>query len=104
MISPGKVIQFTDKLYDVDDYATIPFDPGFVARVESVKQKDDLLVIGLQFAEFEERNYEILRNTWPNDVGDPVLKWVDTEYYPIEGKATIIVYKSEKPFKILKNI
>ena len=105
MIMSGKVIEFNKKLKDIEDYGTIPFDPGFVARVISINQVNGgLLSVTVDFSEFEERNEKILRPTWPNDIGDPILKWSETDFYPTDRKTTILVYKAEKPFKILRDI
>lgn len=100
----GKTIQFTDKLYDNADYATIPFDSGMLADVVNVNDNDGVITLELDFTKYEDANDELMRATWPNRLNDPLLTWRQTPFYPRKTKrSTIIIHRSKKPFKVLKN-
>jgi hypothetical protein len=101
----GQVIQFTKKLYEVEDYMTIPFDIDMKAKIikeEPHPKMPGVLCITLDMEDFLEENIPNMRNNWQSDRGQVILNWSQTKYWPADNKVKIVVYKDKKPYKIVK--
>ena len=103
----GQVIQFTKKLYEVEDYMTIPFDLDMKAKI--IKEEphpqmgEEVLKLVVDMSDFLEENEELMRNNWEDQKGRVCLNWRQTKYWPEDNLVKLVVFKGKKPYKIVKN-
>lgn len=86
----------------------IDFDPNQKARVVDINVQfvneeghDHMVLLTVDFSEFEERNKTLARPEYFDDYGAPRLKWHETKYYPEDKRSTLYVGENEPvPFAI----
>jgi hypothetical protein len=73
----------------------INFSPGMKARVAGLRRDEDMLVLDLDFAEFEDHNKALAEPNFYDDAGEPCLKWHETKSYPKDCKETVYFMADE---------
>ena len=102
----GQVIQFTKKLYEIEDYMTIPFDIDMRAKITKEEMQphlgESVMRVTLDMTDFLEYNNPFMRRNWQNERGEVCLSWRATEYWPEDNTIKIYIFKDKKPYKIVK--
>lgn len=92
MVKSGSkpIIKFTERISDIESA-----DEGMMGRVISVSSPDvwergtETVEFRIDMSEFLEHNRSVAQVGWRDSYGDPVLTWMDSDYYPKDNIETI---------------
>lgn len=94
-----KVIEFKET--KVGHYDTVPFDPGMQARVIEYNEKENgTCTVKLDMSEFIKENEKKMIPNWEDRMGQKILKWNRTKFYPTDQIATVTYYVENPPFEL----
>jgi hypothetical protein len=96
-----KVIEFTEEgLKSHEDYNTLAYDPGIQARVLDTQEDDEFTTIELDMTEFVKHNSKQMLPNWVDRSGQRILKWNETQFYPLDHKTKLKYYTEFPPFEL----